>query len=177
MGCGCKDPQEGLTIQNKEEWPEVVWPDGAMDEFQSKINSLQSEKNIWKSSYEDLSTQVKTITTKLDALLDTLPENIQQQFNEAFSEAPVAAETPSNKRVDKIFKFSVEVDLEVADDVDLCEVMSEIDIVPTGPKTNILEVRVGEFVLEPTNLDGRRQEIATRLQAQIDALPADPELF
>jgi hypothetical protein len=178
MGCGCKDPQEGLTIQNKDsEWPEAVWPDGAMDEFQSKINSLQSEKNIWKASYEDLNAQVTAITTKLDALLDTLPENVQQQFNEAFSEAPVASPATA-KITDHIFRFAIELYVEAPENYDNCDFLDGIDIqVRPESRLNVLQIRTGDAEIEPTNLDDLRQQILDNYELQKQALDAEKDLF
>jgi hypothetical protein len=166
MGCGCKDPQEGLDIQAKP----ATLPSEAIDEFQSKINSLQSEKNIWKSSYEDLSTQVNAITSKLDALLDTLPENIQQQFNEAFSEAPMAVKTPSSNFVDKKFSFSVEIYLELPENFDECDVLENITIGLEGENFKMLQTRVGEAKLSETNNDAIRAEMAIKDKARLEEL-------
>jgi hypothetical protein len=153
MGCGCKDPEEGLNIQDK---PSEL-PIEAIDEFQSKIASLQSEKNIWKASYEDLNAQVTAITTKLDALLDTLPENVQQQFNEAFSEAPVAPAEQAKE--DKIFTFTVKVYAEVPAGATTCDVLDDMSIQPIGDFMNLLQMQVGDATLEDTNLDDVRAKI------------------
>jgi hypothetical protein len=166
MGCGCKDANEGLNIQDK---PSEL-PVEAAEEFQSKINSLQSEKNIWKQSYEDLSTQVNAITSKLDALLDTLPENIQQQFNEAFSEAPMAVKTPSSNFVDKKFSFSVEIYLELPENFDECDVLENTTIGLEGENFKMLQTRVGEAKLSETNNDAIRAEMAIKDKARLEEL-------
>jgi hypothetical protein len=173
MGCGCKDPQEGLDIQAKP----ATLPSEAIDEFQSKINSLQSEKNIWKASYEDLNAQVTAITTKLDALLDTLPENVQQQFNEAFSEAPVASPA-TDEIADHIFRFSVEFYVEAPANYDKCDFLNGIDIqARPGSRLNVLQIRTGEAEIEPTNLDEIRQQILDDYELQKQALDAAEDLF
>lgn len=173
MGCGCKDPQEGLDIQAKP----ATLPSEAIDEFQSKINSLQSEKNIWKASYEDLNAQVTAITTKLDALLDTLPENVQQQFNEAFSEAPVASPATVTQ-VDRLFRFSVELYVEAPDNYDSCDYLNEINIQPRdGSRLNLLQIRIGEAELEETNLDDLRQQILDEYEVQKQSLASEDDLF
>jgi hypothetical protein len=166
MGCGCKDANEGLNIQDK---PSEL-PIEAIDEFQSKIDSLQSEKNIWKQSYEDLNNQVNAITSKLDALLDTLPENIQQQFNEAFQDAPVAAENPSSNFVDKKFSFSVEIYLELPENFDECDVLENITIGLEGENFRMLQTRVGEAKLSETNHDALRAEMAINDKARMEEL-------
>lgn len=174
MGCGCKDANEGLNIQDK---PSEL-PVEAFDEFQSKIDSLQSEKNIWKQSYQELSSEITAITSKLDAILDTLPSDIQERISAAFTNTPVennmSTEDPSAMmnpgRKDTKFSFSVEIYAEIAPDFDECSILENISIGTESEHINILQIRIGEATLEETNNDAARAEIRLDEKARMQEL-------
>jgi hypothetical protein len=176
MGCGCKDSnevQESVPVDA----PAIFTSNEPVFEesFSSKLDSIQSEKQIWKESYEQLSKDYELLVSKIDSVIDTLPEDVQQKFASAFKEEPETfLEGTGDLKEDILVKFKVEMDLGTfVKDYDVCDIMDgiRINFDFDSEVATQYEVRFGDVEIESADWTKHRDFLRS--------LPrdTDPELF
>lgn len=120
MGCGCKDAQEEPIKLNRDHRTPV---EPAMQD--NKLSAVLAERDVWRTSYEQLQKDYEEATKKFDAIVDSLPRELQQEIvNNFFGEDTQRVENPY-----KIFRFTVELKLEAdTNDLDTCTLLDDVEI-------------------------------------------------